>query len=121
MTIAALRRIQDEAKLTTAQVLENVEFLLSSCTPAAIALRLGTTMEAIEKHYERAGRPDLALPFNNAAKIEQRHRPALPRRLIRATSTSGSRWPYRSLVIATLACPRRLETARAGWPPDRVQ
>jgi hypothetical protein len=72
MTIAALRRIQDEAKLTTAQVLENVEFLLSSCTPAAIALRLGTTMEAIEKHYERAGRPDLALPFNNAAKIEQR-------------------------------------------------
>ena len=73
MTIAALRRIQDEAKLTTAQVLENVEFLMAHHhKPAEIAARLDTTMEAIGKHYVRLGRPDLAMPFNNAVMMERR-------------------------------------------------
>jgi predicted transcriptional regulator len=72
MTIAALRRIQNEAKLTTRQILENVEFLLPSCTPVEIAARLDTTMEAIEKHYVRHGRPDLAQPFNNVVHSERR-------------------------------------------------
>lgn len=72
MTIAALRRIQDEAELTTAQLLENVELLLSSCTPAVIAQRLGMEMEAIEKRCCRAGRLKLAAPFNNAVQMERR-------------------------------------------------
>ena len=72
MTIAALRRIQDEAELTTAQLLENIEHLLSSCTPADIALRLGMEMDAIEKRCQRAGRLELAGLFNRAAKIQQR-------------------------------------------------
>jgi hypothetical protein len=66
MTIAALRAIQNEGRLTTAQLLKEVEFLLSSCTPAAIALRLGTTMEAIEQNCRRHGRPEMAVPFNTA-------------------------------------------------------
>lgn len=66
MTIAALRRIQDGAELTTAQLLENVEHLLSSCTAAVIAARLGMEMEAIEKRCRRAGHPDLAAPFDHA-------------------------------------------------------
>ena len=72
MTIAALRRIQDEAELTTSQLLENVEHLLSSCTPADIAQRLGMEMDAIEKRCYRAGRLDLSAPFNNAAQQLQR-------------------------------------------------
>ena len=82
MTIAALRAIQDEARLTTVQLLENVEYLLSSgCTPAGIAARLDMEMEAIEKRCYRAGRLKLAAPFNNAVKhrrleasvVEQAH------------------------------------------------
>jgi hypothetical protein len=73
MTIAALRAIQDEARLTTVQLLENVEYLLSSgCTPAGIAARLGMEMEAIEKRCYRAGRHDLAVPFNSAVKQQRR-------------------------------------------------
>jgi len=72
MTIAALRRIQDEAELTTAQLLENVEHLLSSCTPAVIALRLGMEMDAIEKRCYRAGRLELAAPFNNVVQTQRR-------------------------------------------------
>ena len=68
MTIAALRRIQDEAELTTAQLLENVEHLLSSCTPAVIAQRLGMEMDAIEKRCYRSGRLELAAPFNNVVQ-----------------------------------------------------
>jgi hypothetical protein len=72
MTIAALRAIQDEGRLTTAQLLEEVEHLMSSCAPADIAARLGTTMEAIEKHWRRHGHPEMAAPFNNAVKQQQR-------------------------------------------------
>jgi hypothetical protein len=72
MTIAALRRIQNEAELTTPQLLENVEHLLSSCTPAVIALRLGMEMDAIEKRCYRAGRLELAAPFNNVVQTQRR-------------------------------------------------
>jgi hypothetical protein len=77
MTIAALRAIQDEARLSTAQILENAQFLIPTALPDAIAARLGTTMEAIEKHLLRAGHPDLAMPFNNAMKIERRRQARL--------------------------------------------
>ena len=82
MTIAALRRIQDEAhQLTTAQLFENIEHLMPSCSAAVIAARLGMSMEAIEKRCYRAGRLKLAAPFNNAVKhrrleasvVEQAH------------------------------------------------
>ena len=72
MTIAALRRIQDEAELTTAQLLENVEHLLSNCTPEVIAARLGMEMDAIEKRCYRNGRLDLAAPFNNVVQTQRR-------------------------------------------------
>jgi hypothetical protein len=72
MTIAALRRIQDEAELTTSQLLENVEHLLSSCTPEVIAVRLGMEMDAIEKRCYRNGRLDLAAPFNNVVQTQRR-------------------------------------------------
>ena len=72
MTIAALRRIQDEAELTTTQLLENVEHLLSSCSPAVIAARLGLEMEAIEKRCYRAGRLELAAPFNRVIQLQRR-------------------------------------------------
>jgi hypothetical protein len=72
MTIAALRRIQDEAELTTAQLLENVEYLMPSCSPADIAARLGMGMDAIEKRCYRAGRMDLATPFFKAARRQRR-------------------------------------------------
>lgn len=68
MTIAALRRIQDEVELTTEQLLENVEYLLSSCAPAVIAQRLDMEMNAIEKRCYRAGRLDLAAPFSTAVQ-----------------------------------------------------
>src|SRR5450759_2108984 len=71
MTIAALRAIQD-GRLTTAQLLENVEYLMPSCTPADIAARLGMEIEAIEKRCQRAGRLDLAAPFNNAVMLQRR-------------------------------------------------
>ena len=72
MTIAALRRIQNEAELTTPQLLENVEHLLSSCTPVVIAQRLGMEMDAIEKRCYRAGRLELAAPFNNVVQTQRR-------------------------------------------------
>jgi hypothetical protein len=72
VTIAALRRIQDEAELTTAQLLENVEHLLSNCTPEVIAARLGMEMDAIEKRCYRNGRLDLAAPFNNVVQTQRR-------------------------------------------------
>ena len=68
MTIAALRRIQDEAELTDDMLFENIEHLLSSCMADVIAARLGMTMEAIEKRCYRAGRLELAAPFNNVVK-----------------------------------------------------
>jgi len=68
VTIAALRRIQDEAELTDDMLFENIEHLLSSCTADVIAVRLGMTMEAIEKRCYRAGRLELAAPFNNVVK-----------------------------------------------------
>jgi hypothetical protein len=72
MTIAALRRIQDEAELTDDMLFENIEHLLSSCTADVIAARLGMSMEAIEKRCARAGRLKLAAPFNNAVQIQRR-------------------------------------------------
>jgi hypothetical protein len=72
MTIAALRRIQDEAELTTAQLLENIEYLMPSCSPADIAARLGMEMEAIEKRCYRAGRMELAAPFFKAVRRQRR-------------------------------------------------
>ena len=72
MTIAALRRIQDEVELTTAQLLENIEYLMPSCAPAVIAARLGIEMDAIDKRCYRAGRPELATPFEHALKARRR-------------------------------------------------
>jgi hypothetical protein len=72
MTIAALRRIQDEAELTTSQLLENIEYLMPSCPPAVIAQRLGMEMEAIEKRCYRAGRLELAAPFFKTVRRQRR-------------------------------------------------
>ena len=81
MTIAALRRIQDEAELTDDMLFENIEHLLSSCMADVIAVRLGMTMEAIEKRCYRAGRLELAAPFNNVVKRRLR--------LLKLSSRSG--------------------------------
>ena len=72
MTIAALRRIQDEAELTDDMLFENIEHLLSSCTADVIAARLGMTMEAIEKRCWRARRLELAAPFMRAVEFQRR-------------------------------------------------
>jgi hypothetical protein len=72
MTIAALRRIQDEARLTTAQLFENIEHLMPSCSAAVIAQRLGMEMEAIDVSCRRAGRPEMAGLFNRAILAQRR-------------------------------------------------
>jgi len=72
MTIAALRRIQDEAELTDDMLFENIEHLLSSCRAEIIAERLGMSMEAIEKRCVRAGRLKLAAPYQAATTATRR-------------------------------------------------
>ena len=73
MTIAALRAIQDEVhQLTTAQLFEDVERLMSSCSAVVIAQRLSMEMEAIEIHCRRHGRLELAQLFNRAILAQRR-------------------------------------------------
>ncbi len=59
----------DTAQTARAQVIEDIEFMLSNREhPAVIATRLGYSAATIARRLSKAGRCDLAGPFHQEAK-----------------------------------------------------